>query len=92
MTSKRYYMRIDDGRAYGPVDEKTLRTLVAKGRLTANYSVALSKDGPWHTVYHVRRRVVIDIEGIGDAESQHHAVSGRVARTGISVTEGSFAN
>jgi hypothetical protein len=81
MTSKRYYMRIDDGRAYGPVDEKTLRTLVAKGRLTANYSVALSKDGPWHTVYHICRRVVIDIEGIGDAESaimgRHHAFYSR---------------
>ena len=69
MTSKRYFMRIGGGIAYGPVDEKTLRKLVANGRLTANYSVALAKDGPWHTVYHVRRRVVMDIEGIGDAKS-----------------------
>ena len=81
MASKRYFMRIGGGMAYGPVDEKTLRKLVAKGRLTANYSVALSKDGPWHTMSHVRRRVVMDIEGIGDAESaimrQHHAFHGR---------------
>ena len=80
MAPKQYFMRIGGGVAYGPVDEKTLRLLVAKGRLTANYSVALSKDGPWHTVSHVRRRV-IDIEGIGDAESpimsQHHAFRGR---------------
>ena len=81
MASKRYFMRIDGGIALGPVDEKTLRKLVANGRLSANYSVALSKDGPWHTVYHVRRRVVIDIEGIGGAESeimgQHHAFHSR---------------
>jgi len=80
MIAKRYFIRIDRGRAYGPVDEKTLRTLVDKGRLTANYSVALSKDGPWHTVSHVRRRV-IDIEGFGDAESaimdQHYSFRGR---------------
>ena len=81
MASKQYFMRIGGGMAYGPVDEKTLRQLAAKGRLTANDSVARSKDGPWHTVSHVRRRVVIDIEGIGDAESpimgQHHAFRGR---------------
>jgi hypothetical protein len=73
-------MRIGGARAYGPVDEKTLRTLVAKGRLTANYSVALSRDGPWHTVSHVRRRIVMDIEGIGDDESAimgQHTFRGR---------------
>ncbi len=80
MASKRYFMRIGGGMAYGPIDEKTLRLLVAKGRLMANYSVALSKDGPWHTVSHVRRRIVMDIERIGDAESAimaRHTFRGR---------------
>lgn len=69
MASKKYFMRLVGGMAFGPVDEKTLRQLATMGRLTANDSVALSKDGPWHTVSPVRCGVVIDVERIGDTES-----------------------
>ena len=69
MTSKQYFLRLGGRITFGPVDERTLRKLAATGRLTANDSVALSKDGPWHTLSLMRCGVVINIERIGDAES-----------------------
>ena len=68
MASKRYFMRIGGGIAYGPVDEKTLRQLAARGRLTANDCVAVSKVGPWHKVSVGRCGTVIDVERIGDID------------------------
>jgi hypothetical protein len=81
MAFKQYFMRLGGGRACGPVDEKTLRQLASMGRLTANDRVALSKDGPWHTVSIPRCGTVIDIERIGDVEfpimGQPRALRGR---------------
>ena len=81
MASKQYFMRLGCGMACGPFEEKTLRQLADAGRLTANDRVARSKDGPWHTVSLMGRRVAIDVERIGDAESpimgQHHVFRGR---------------
>ena len=96
MASKQYFVRLGGGMAYGPVDEKTLRQLAAVGRLTANDSVALSKDGPWHTVSPVRCGVVIDVERIGDAESpimgQRHAFRGRHGNNWKPTKNDSFAD
>ena len=69
MASKQYFMQLGCGMACGPFEEKTLRQLADTGRLTANDRVARSKDGPWHTVSRMRRRVVNGIKRIGDAES-----------------------
>ena len=46
MASSQYFVQLADGRAYGPVVEKSLRRLAARGKLTAHDHVARSKDGP----------------------------------------------
>ena len=65
MTSKQYFLRLRGGMTSDLVDKGTLRNLAATGRLTENFDIALSQNGPWHTVSLVRRRVVINVQRIG---------------------------
>jgi len=58
---KQYYVRLGDGKAYGPVVEKTLRRLTARGKLTANDRVARSMNGPWHPVPPMRDGIAFDV-------------------------------
>ena len=68
MTPKQYFLRLGNGMTSGPVDERTLRELAAMGRLTENVGIALSQDGPWHTLFHIPCGVVIKVQRIRDAE------------------------
>ena len=60
-----YFVQLGDGKAYGPVVEKSLRRLVARGKLTANDRVARSKDGPWHAVAPMHDGIAFDVERAG---------------------------
>jgi hypothetical protein len=67
---KQYFVKLGDGKAYGPVVEKSLRRLAARSKLTASDRVARSKDGPWHAVPPMRDGIAFDAElRGGDAES-----------------------
>ena len=70
MATKQYFVQLGDGKAYGPVVEKSLRRLAARGKLTANDRVARSKNGPWHAVPPMHDGIAFDVDRrAGDAES-----------------------
>ena len=58
-------MQLGDGKAYGPVVEKSLRRLAARGKLTANDRIAHSIDGPWHAVPPMYNGNAFDVERAG---------------------------
>ena len=62
MAPRQYFVQLGDGKAHGPIVEKTLRRLAARGKLTANDRVARSKDGPWHAVPPMRDGIALDVE------------------------------
>ncbi len=57
-----YFVQLGDGKAYGPVVEKTLRRLAARGKLMANDRIALAIDGPWHAVPPMYDGIAFDVE------------------------------
>ena len=60
-----YFVQLGDGKAYGPVVEKTLRRLAARGKLMANDRIALARDGPWHAVPPMYDGIAFDVERAG---------------------------
>ena len=60
-----YFVQLGDGKAYGPVVEKSLRRLAARGKLAANDRTARSIDGPWHAVPSMYDGIAFDVERAG---------------------------
>jgi len=57
-----YFVQLGDGKAYGPVVEKSLRRLAARGKLMANDRIARSIDGPWQAVPLMYDGIAFDVE------------------------------
>ncbi len=62
MATKQYFVQLGDGKTYGPVVEKSLRRLAARGKLMANDRIACSIDGPWHAAPPMHVGIAIDVE------------------------------
>ena len=80
MATKQYFVQLGDGKAYGPVVEKSLRRLAARGKLTANDRVARSKDGPWHAMPPMHDGIAFDVGGPArriPVIGQRNAIRGR---------------
>ena len=60
-----YFVQLGDGKAYGPVVEKSLRRLAARGKLMAKDRIACSIDGPWQAVPLMYDGIAFDVEREG---------------------------
>jgi len=65
MATKQFFLQLCDGKTYGPVAEKSLRRLAARGKLTANDRIARSIDGPWYAVPPIYDGIAFDVEREG---------------------------